>query len=140
MKYSGANWIENSLKCGPMSELGRNVADLLGELFHGIYHLDDGALRKIEWNNNHHIDLYLSWKIMSTADNDYLTRLVFLAHHMSLRVELRPCNMQGIKLMFHQRKRGSDGMRCHPTLDEAVGRFKQTVSLPENQERLLEHG
>ena len=119
-----------------MSDLGRAVADLLGELFSGIYHLNDNALRKVEWSNTHHIIFYLSWRTMSTIDDSYLTRLVFLAHHLAIRVEIRACNMQGVQLMFHQRKRGTDGMRCHPTLDEAVEAFKRYVSLPEYHEAL----
>jgi len=42
-QYAGANWIKQSLK-KEMSPLGVNVADLLGDVFAGIYHLDQSAL------------------------------------------------------------------------------------------------
>lgn len=130
MQYSGADWIERSFK-QPMSDFGRDVANLLGEWQAGIYHLDTKQLYKVEWNNTHYIELNLFHRSISTFDDSSLTRLVFLAHHLAIRVEISPCNMQSIKLRFHRRFRIDDYDHRHPTLDEAVKRFKETVSLQE---------
>lgn len=132
MEYAGADWIEKSLKYdGKMSKLGKNVADLLGELFHGIYHLDMSQLRKVDWGNSYCIEFLLGGKTISTCDYDELTRLVFLAHHMAIRVELSPYAFKYIMLRFHQRNRDGDFSQRHPSLEEAVNEFKNQVTIPE---------
>jgi hypothetical protein len=130
--YSGADWIKKSMMYPKeMSELGKNVADLLGELFYGIYHLGSNQLRKVDWSNKHYIEFILGWKTLSTFDFDELTRLVFLAHHMAIRVEISPHAFNFIMLRFHQRQRNSDFALRHPTLDKAVTTFKTNVTIPE---------
>ncbi len=143
--FAGAEWIESNMKywkktkAMEMSALGCRVADLLGELFCGIYHLDDKQLAKVEWNNNHHIVLILGWNSLATFDSNTLTRLVFLAHHLCLRVDIRAKSLNYLELMFHPRVRGTGGYsHMHPTLDEAVAGFKKRVSLPEYME--MENG
>ncbi len=135
-KYAGADWVEGNLKYWKkgglkMSELGVRVADLLGELFNGIYHLDDKQLAKVEWDNDHHICFSLGWRSLATTDFNDLTRLVFLAHHLSLRVEIEASTHNFLRFIFHPRKRSGAGYGKHPTLDEAVMAFKKNVSLPE---------
>lgn len=137
MKYSGSNWIRENLpywKCKTksiVSPLGAEVADLLGELFFGIYHLEDRWLQKVDWSNNHHIEISIGYRSWSTVDSDTLTRLVFLAHHMCIRVDLDGSKVGYIRLLFHKRKRIGDSMTRHPTLNEAVEHFKNIVSIPE---------
>lgn len=114
-----------------LSPLGRSVADLLGELFYGIYHLDKKTLYKPDWASDHHIDVVIGWHSLSTFDYDELTRLVFLAHHMALRVSIKAATHNYLELMFHQRGRTGGFSGRHPTLDDAVATFKQNVSLPE---------
>ena len=141
MEYSGSDWLKRHLnyqKQPEPSQLGCDVADLLGELFYGIYHIDQKQLDKVEWSNNCHIVISIGWRSWSSIDDNNLTRLVFLAHHTAIRVGLDASTHKFIKLIFHQRKRGTDGMRCHPTIDEAVERFKQNVSMPEYTEQLKE--
>ena len=46
-KYSGADWIKGSLK-REMSPFGELVADILGVVFLGIYHVDVKALERAE--------------------------------------------------------------------------------------------
>ena len=137
-KYSGADWIESSLKYWhpdmQVSPLGRNVADLLGELFYGIYHLDGGALSRVVWNDTHHIQVSIGWNIWATVDSDNLTRLVFLAHHMALRVDLEPSRNQYVRLLFYRRVRSGRYYQRHPSLDDAVAAFKENVSIPEYQD------
>src|SRR5688572_33483899 len=98
-KHSGADWIKAQLPYinkdrkgipanpnAEMSPLGEAVANLLGELFYGIYHLDHKALYKVDWRNKVFIEFSLGWKQLATTDFDELSRLVFLAHHMAIRV------------------------------------------------------
>ena len=136
MKYAGADWLKSNMKflkpdMTTVSELGCKVADLLGELYAGIYHLDNKTIEKVEWNNKSYIQVTIGWKDWSTFDFDILTRLVFLAHHMAIRVDLTPVKYQYMRLLFHQRNRSGDIFHRHPTLDEAVASFKATVNLSE---------
>lgn len=138
--FAGADWIESNLRYWnkgdlKMSELGIRVADLLGELYSGIYHLDTKQLARVEWDNDHHICFILGWKSLATTDYNDLTRLVFLAHHLALRVEIEASTHRYLRLIFHPRKRDGAGYQRHPTLDDAVAYFKSKVSLPEYTER-----
>lgn len=136
-EHSGADWIKAQLPHvnkdrkgiarnlnAEMSPLGEAVANLLGYLFHGIYHLDHKALYKVDWRNPSFIEFSLGWKMLSTTDFNDLSRLVFLAHHMAIRVSIEAGARKHLHLMFHQRNRGNDGNRDHPTLDQAVQMFK----------------
>lgn len=139
MKYAGSDWLEKSIKhiapkCGPISPLGRNVADLLGELFAGIYHVDNKSLSKANWDNDSYIIISIGYKDWSTYDSGNLTRLVFLAHHMAIRVDIDPSRYGYVRLLFHQRTRSGNSLERHPTLDEAVENFKKYVSVPEYKE------
>ena len=133
--YAGSEWIKSMFpywyKKQPMemSELGEKVADLLGELFYGIYHLEDTPLTKVEWDNNHHITVSID-RSLSTYDNSDLTRLVLLCHLMRLRVEVRPANFSHIHLFFVNRSDNhEDRYKYHPSIDEAVQNFKSNVSI-----------
>jgi hypothetical protein len=121
-QYSGANWIKSSLKVEEMSPLGEAVADLLGSVFKGIYHLDMKALRRVEWANRHHIIFILSWHSLSTWDFNDLTRLVVLCHDKLLRLEIDAVAPHRMELMFHQRCvfNGENGMVGHPTIEQNI--------------------
>lgn len=132
-KYAGAEWLESQIKhwkpTAEISDLGRNVADFLGELFFGIYHLDYKALKRVDWSSNHHIEIVLrDGGQLATTDFDTLSRLVFLAHHMAIRVELNAASPKHIRYFFSQRQRGGAVYERHPDLDEAVEKFHRDVS------------
>jgi hypothetical protein len=137
-KFAGADWVKTEMSYkNPglvMSVLGTNVADFLGELFQGIYHLDPVALKKVDWENNSFIEVSIGWTNWSTVDYDNLSTLVFLAHHMALRVGIEASTHKYMKLIFHQRSRSGKFYQKCPTLDEAVKTFKETVNLPEFQD------
>jgi len=85
MGYAGANWIERQPDCGGLSELGREAADLLGDVFLGIYHLNHRSLSRVEWGDSRCIRVTIG-RELATFDGDELTRLVVLGHHRMLRV------------------------------------------------------
>ena len=134
-KWSGADWIKSNLKYVKpemvVSDFGEKVADFLGELFYGIYHLDDKSLWRVDWSNTRYIEMSFYSGGLSTFDFDELTRLVFLAHHYCIRVSVKPCNFNYLRLVFHPRERNADLYHRHPSLDEAVANFKERVSLAE---------
>jgi hypothetical protein len=131
--YAGAEWVQANryvLRGRTMSPLGVRVADLLGYLFYGIYHLDGGALSKVEWDNERYMSINLRCGDMATFDNDDLTRLVFLAHQFCLRCSVEAATIGMLRLRFHPRKReGGTGTR-HPTLAQAVASFPLEAMAP----------
>jgi hypothetical protein len=149
-EHSGADWIRAQLPYvnkdrkgipanpnAEMSPLGEAVATLLGQLFYGIYHLDHKALYKVDWRNPGFIEFSLGWKQLATTDYDELSRLVFLAHHLALRVSIDASTRKYMKLTFHQRFRGDDRSHDHPTLDQAVQNFKAEMERNEIPEFMM---
>ena len=118
VKYAGADWIEQSLKISNMSELGKEAADMLGDLFAGIYHLPSVALRKVDWADDMCIRITLSAP-MASYDGDTLTRLVVLSHDRMLRVDLGACNFNNMELLIHKRKsrEGDNTYNRMPTME-----------------------
>ena len=124
--FAGADWIESALRYeGEMSDLGRAVANLLGDLFFGIYHMNTTSLRKVEWDNTQCIVVTVDTEL-ATYDSDALTRLVVLCHDRMIR-----CSIQGsapgyMRLMFHQRHKRDGGSRWerHPTLETAAKQIR----------------
>lgn len=137
--YAGADWLQENIEAwnrlNPqkppkrLGELGKRVADFLGQWEYGIYHLDYKALLRVDWNNERFIEIAISYKTLSTCDFDNLTRLVFLAHQTALRVEIMPLSPRSLKFLFHGRQNNdlTDRHTYHPTLSEAVKRFSQQV-------------
>ena len=134
MEYAGADWINKSLLHGEnviISDLGRDVADLLGEVFKGIYHLDFRALHRVNWADDYVICFVLSYTPLATYDFNLLTMLVFLCHHMAIRLEIYPVAPGRLEMQFHRRNRTGDQYHRHPRLQEAVDLFNKFVSIPE---------
>lgn len=124
MGYAGADWIELSLKKGT-SPLGRNVADLLGDVFKGIYHLQNSALKKVKWDDDYCIEFTLYGEL-STVDFNLLTILVVLAHDRMIRVTIRGVGPGYMRLMFHQRtKRTGSISERYPTIEDHVKQIRE---------------
>lgn len=122
--YAGSDWIKSAFKI-EMSPLGEEVADLLGDVFLGIYHLDIGQLSKTNWDNDTWIDFALGWHQLSTFDGNELTRLVILCHDRMIRCSIGAKNFHHIGLMFHKRK-GREGSinERHPTIEDAIKQIR----------------
>lgn len=63
------------------------------------------------------------WGGLATWDMSRLTQLVFLAHHYGVRAEVSTAGRY-LRIAIHQRTRDRSSMRGHPTLEQAVGRFR----------------
>lgn len=119
--YAGATWVEQHMnKATSMSPFGRVVADIMGDLYYGIYHWD--GWKRTDWSKERYIRVIVSGDL-STFDFDGLTRLVLLAHALCVRVSVSPCNMQYLEIMFHPRTREGYAYQRHPTMEEAVNEF-----------------
>jgi hypothetical protein len=119
MGHAGSDWIESNVT-KEISEHGRNVADLLGDVFLGIYHLNRTSLGKVNWENKRYIDVTVRG-VMSTYDDDLMTRLVVLAFDRMMRVEIVGLGPLYLRLTFYQRKtRKGTLMERVPTLEDHV--------------------
>ncbi len=123
--YAGAEWISKSLRVSTMSKLGRTVADLLGDVFCGIYHLDQKELCKVDWTDNYFIVFRLACSL-STFDNELLTKLVVLAHDRYLRVDIGAASKGKLELMFHLRcYRTGEISRRMPTMEDHLASIRR---------------
>ena len=52
MKYAGADWLIGSYPDLKPSPLGLKVADILGMVWNGLYHMDPKEIKKINWHGN----------------------------------------------------------------------------------------
>jgi hypothetical protein len=126
-KYYGSEW----LRTQDVSPLGKEVADILGQVFLGIYHLDGSQsnLYKVNWREKYFIEINISYGL-ATFDFDHLTRLVTLCHDRMIRLEIKPCNFRYMKLIFHQRKvREGDISERMPTLESHVQSIRENIGL-----------
>lgn len=127
----GSVWLRRQreiMKLPMPSPLGDQVADLLGYVYDGLYHLEDAE--KFRWENDHHIEIPAS-KWLSSSIRGRLTLLVFLAHTMGVQVEVRPRNDRRLTLMFWWSE--IDGRVQQPQLEEALDLFRRTYGFLERR-------
>lgn len=125
-----AEWLEQSHKI-KLSNFGVKVANIIGIVWQGIYHLQTSNYinKRTDWNNEKYIELIVT-NGLSTWDRNDLTELVVLCHDARIRLEIQPCSPRHLKLTFHQRvpiEEASDMPICrgHPTIEEQIKRIRQ---------------
>ena len=118
-EHMGADWVERNTG-QKLSPLGRDVAELLGAAYAGIYHIPGRAVHKTDWTNNLWIEIVVLAGEFATFDGSLLTRLVILAHEFCIRMEIEPANPYYLRLFFHRRQREGGFSKRHPTIEEAV--------------------
>lgn len=96
-----------------------------GHLFGGRHHIPSGGVK--EWGLGWEVNFYGD---LSTWDFDVLTRLVFLAHDRAFRVELGNGGPRRIKIIIHKRVRTGGISERHPTIDEALERWRERNPKP----------
>lgn len=119
-KYSGGEWLKECI-CPDPSPLGYQVANFLGVLVLGIYHIPEKTLRKVDWKNK--LWIMIPWgEELATYDYDLLTRLVVLAHDSMIRVSISPRSNTTLELTFHPRAQRMDcpKFQRHPTIEKAI--------------------
>lgn len=123
-KYAGADWVKSTLKV-EMSPLGEEVADLLGQLYQGIYHINYAVLRT-DWNNPYWIEVVVRDSPFATFDYGLLTLFVLLCHDKCIRGQISVANFGKFRLMFHKRssREGDLGER-HPTMEKHISILRE---------------
>lgn len=104
----------------PIGEFGARVADLLGELYAGIYHIPHQRLQKVDWENPHFIEIVVDDNQYATFDFGYLTHLVLLCHRECIRGEVSAARQGLLRLRFHPRQRKGSMSQRHPTIEEVL--------------------
>ena len=135
-KYAGSEWVRAHIRVRKkldewMSPLGRDVADILGQVFRGIYHLSD-EVDKTDWSRDDRIRFVLSpaGGGFATTDGADFTELVILCHDRAIRMAIQPVNMRFIALSFTRRGRFPGHFSWdHPTIEQAVERVHQQIGL-----------
>jgi hypothetical protein len=109
------------------SEVGVRVAELL-DAWQGMHHLLHLRMDKVEWSNPHFIEMQWVGNL-ATFDGDDLTRLVFLAHDMGIRVDLQGgSRRREITILFHPRMERTGSLsKRHPTLSDAFTAWRRRV-------------
>lgn len=131
-KYSGADWVKSALR-KEMSPFGVQVADLLGQLYQGIYHISK-YLDKVNWMSDDWIPVTVNDSDMSTFDFSRLTVLVVLCHDMHIRCQIHALSNWGyLQLQFSPRDRDGDIYKRHPTIEDAVKVIHDNLSFDPEQ-------
>lgn len=112
-------------KGAEVSECGLRCAELL-EHWIGLHHIENNAMNKAQWNHPHYV-MITCYGNLGTFDGSELTRLVFLAHDLCVRVELVSMSQRGCCFMLNPRHvREGDPARRHPTLETAVNHYLES--------------
>lgn len=125
--YSGADWLKGGIGAENISAFGAQVANILGDVYFGIYHLDYKALKKVDWKNTDWIEIVV-FGGLSTFDYDQLTRLVVLCHDRAVRLEIKAASYRYLRLCFSPRTREGNTYERHPILEEAAANIRKAYA------------
>lgn len=99
IKYAGADWLISREKFS-VSPFGVKVANVLGQVFAGIYHIDDAVLsKKVLWGSPVVICVTVHGGL-ATYDFDQLSRLVFCCRAAKIGVSIYGSFKNYTKLVF----------------------------------------
>lgn len=120
MKYAGADWVKYQYP--KVSEFGCKVADILGQAYKGIYHIQKAVLnKKVRWESDCWIEIVIN-RELSTYDGNELTVLVLLCHEQSIRLSVSGAAPGYLRLGFSPRKATLNAPTWdrHPTIEQAI--------------------
>ncbi len=138
--FSGADWVIKNLEYRAerevkkpskkpvpttMSEFGKTVADILGHVWRGIYHMDTDLLEKVDWSRDGLVVSIRNGEQLATFDYSQLTELVLLCHDHGIRLGIFAEFGGRLRLAFHQRRRDGGMSERHPTLEEAITSIRE---------------
>ena len=118
-KYAGADWLQDSAN-RTLSPLGKEVADILGQVFSGIYHIDTAVLsKKVDWSNKAYIELSIRDEL-ATFDFGLLTKLVLCCHARKIRLSISGANYRYLKLLFLKSPN-------HPSIEDSIAKYSGDI-------------
>lgn len=102
----------------------RSAVNLLREGFAtGIYNVSTNW-EKVDWDFGNGVCFVIGWRGLATYDFDHLTRLVIGAHDRSIRLDIDARARNYLALMMWPRSREGGMAQRHPTIEEAIARFR----------------
>jgi hypothetical protein len=123
--YAGRVWLTRQLAASKRpapSELGEVVADILGEVFRGIYHLSESALfhERTAWHSEWTIAI-ITRQELANHDSPELTWLVLLCHAQGVRVAVNAKTVGYLEIRFSRDRK----MFCGSvkSIDDVVAGF-----------------
>ena len=125
VRYEGADWLERKGKS--LSELGRRAADIVGQVWRGIYHLEHEALAA-EWSAENVAALNIR-ESLATFDHQRLSELVVLCHDACIRLRIEPRTHSHLRLFFCRRRRDGAIHERHPTMEQAIESVRSRLGL-----------
>jgi hypothetical protein len=100
IKHSGADWMAKQDCFKEPSALAIKVADILGQVYLGIYHISDSVIsKKADWQNDSEISVTISSEL-ATFDAPDLTFLIFCCVQAGVSVEVSGAFKGYTKLRF----------------------------------------
>jgi hypothetical protein len=75
--YAGADWLARQNRELEISKLGRDVADILGQVYYGLYHLNNTTLfneKRTDWANDSTIIVVVPGRLQMTGIDTLITR------------------------------------------------------------------
>lgn len=112
---------------GPVSPAGARCAALLQRFLRGFHHWPNAkGPEGVDWSHPYTVAVTFGYgEAFATFDDDALTRLVLLAHELAIRVTVEAGGVQRLRVRLHPRPRAGDVSGQHPTIEEAVERFRR---------------
>jgi len=150
-EFSGAVWMQEMLtgrrdvedrkkrppevRTDPtMSPLGRAVADILGLVWRGIYHLPNESLFRVKWSDPRLVEVTMRTGL-TTFDPLELTFLVLVCHDVMVRLKIDGVSQGYLKLRFFQRQTRDGGLGARmPTIEDSVRKLRSVYSVVPNSE------
>ena len=136
-KYAGSEWLTDMLRFTSrgeveISDLGKTVADVLGQVYRGLYHIQDEVLHKrVDWSSKHTISIVIRGGLYS-YDSSHLTELIVLCYDNMLRLEVNPRAPAYLELRFHRRETRNPTAsiaRRLPALDDMITMIREDLGL-----------
>ena len=110
IKYAGAGWMLARQKPPATSALGVKVMNVLGQVYQGIYHIDDYVLKPtVRWDGVFAVSVTV-YGCLSTYDFEHLTLLVLCCQRAELAVGIYGSFKGYTKMFFTPNPGGSEMM------------------------------
>jgi len=140
MRTKHTDWLKSQPYAKEISPLGESVAEVLGTVFSGLYHLSDTSLKKANWANSHFLEIVIRGSL-SSWDSSLLTWLVVLAHDAMLRLDIEGAANGYLRLRFHRRETRwepgiNSSMSAIPTMETHLTHIRKYHPAPAEQESL----
>lgn len=100
IKHSGADWMAKQKCFKNPSQLAIKVADILGQVYLGIYHISGSVTsEKVDWQNESDVSVTIYGEL-ATFDGSELTRLIICCVKLNVSVQVAGSFSHYTKLTF----------------------------------------